>query len=198
MFNSRELLARAPERLVLLGYRNMMSAYEFGDTASWEEIWRSFILDLGVPAARRTAGEVQYWMRAIRANAGRALGFYPHRCFRLCDDECIAVSLVAAAQSGDDEAGLFAAAMLTGTAEQSRNDDIWHASSHLAAALQGAGRSLSACPRTIIHALCSEELGIMTTPAPTVSAITLLNRAEDVPQLPRAILGTTASNEGHR
>lgn len=152
-FISRELLTGVPEQLVISGYRNMMAAYELGDTAGFEEIWRSFILELGAPAARRVVGEIQYWTRTVQANAGRILGFFPHRCLRLCEDECIAVCLVAAAQSGDDETGLFAATLLTGTADKSRNGDIWQASSHLAVAMQGAGRSLNACPRRVIRAL---------------------------------------------
>ena len=60
-FISRELLTGVPEQLVISGYRNMMAAYELGDTAGFEEIWRSFILELGAPAARRVKSSRGVW-----------------------------------------------------------------------------------------------------------------------------------------
>lgn len=149
----RDLLARPAERLVISGYRNMMAAYDLGDGACWEEIWRSFTHELGSQAARRTVGEVQYWVRTLRANSERPLTFYPNRSLHLCEDECIALSLVAAAQTGDCAAGCCAAGMLIGTEEAPRINDVWLASSHLAAALQSSGQVMHACPRTVIRLL---------------------------------------------
>jgi hypothetical protein len=150
---SRELLARPAERLVISGYRNMMAAYELGDGACWEEIWRSFTHELGSRAARRTVGEVQYWVRTLRANSERPLAFFPNRSLQLCEDECIALSLVAAAQTGDCAAGCCAAGMLIGSEEPLRVNEVWQASSHLAAALHCSGQVMHACPRAVIRML---------------------------------------------
>ena len=164
---SRDLLARPAERLVISGYRNMMAAYELGDGDCWEEIWRSFTHELGSRAARRTVGEVQYWARTLRASSERPLAFYPNRSLHLCEDECMALSLVAAAQSGDSDAGCCAAGMLLGTEEGSRVNDVWQASSHLATALRCSGQVMHACPRTVIRMLsnmpataCGEHPGM--------------------------------------
>ncbi len=152
---SRDLLARRAERLVISGYRNMMAALELGDGACWEEIWRSFTHELGAQEARRTVGEVQYWVRTLRANSQRSLAFFPHRSLHLCEDECIALSLVAAAQAGDAETGCHAAGLLTGTGEVPRLRDVWQASTHLAAALQSSGQVMHACPRAVIARLAA-------------------------------------------
>ena len=150
---SRDLLVHPAERLVISGYRNMMAAYELGDGACWEEIWRSFTHELGSRAARRTVGEVQYWARTLRANSDRPLAFFPNRSLQLCEDECIALSLVAAAQAGDSDAGSRAAGMLLGTEQGSRVNEVWQASSHLAVALRCSGQVMHACPRTVIRML---------------------------------------------
>lgn len=150
---TRDLLARRAERLVVSGYRNMMAALELGDGACWEEIWRSFTDELGSQDARRTVGEVQYWVRTLRANSARTLSFYPHRSLHLCEDECMALSLVAAAQVGDAETGSRAAGFLTGTAEATRLREVWQASGHLAVALRCSGQVMHACPRAVIALL---------------------------------------------
>lgn len=157
---SRELLARRAERLVISGYRNMMAAYELSDGACWEEIWRCFTHELGSRDARRTVGEIQYWVRTLRTNSGRSLAFFPNRSLLLCDDEYIALSLVAAAQTGDCDAGCIAARLLIGTEDSSRVGDVWQASTHLAAALQCSGQVMNACPRAVIRMLgdpCAEN-----------------------------------------
>jgi hypothetical protein len=167
---SRELLAHPAERLVISGYRNMMAAYELGDGACWEEIWRSFTHELGSRSARRTVGEVQYWVRTLRANSERPLAFFPNRSLHLCKDECIALSLVAAAQGGDYEAGCCVAGMLIGTEDALRINDVWQASSHLAAALHCSGQVMHACPRAVIRML-SNPVG----PASAEQSQTTLN-----------------------
>lgn len=150
---SRQLLARRAERLVVSGYRNMMAALELGDGACWEEIWRCFTQELGAPDARRTVGEVQYWVRTLRANCERPLAFYPHRSLHLCEDECIALSLVASAQSDDADTGSRAAGLLTGSADVAKLRDVWQASGHLAAALRCSGQVMHACPRAVMARL---------------------------------------------
>jgi hypothetical protein len=167
---SRELLARRAERLVISGYRNMMAAYELGDGACWEEIWRSFTQELGSRAARRTVGEIQYWVRTLRANSERPLAFFPNRSLQLCEDECIALSLVAAAQTGDCDAGCCAAGMLIGTEEGWRISDVWQASTHLATALQCSGQVMYSCPRAVIG-----MMGNASGPASPAQSRTALN-----------------------
>jgi hypothetical protein len=115
-------------------------------------------------------GEVQYWVRTLCANSERPLAFFPNRSLQLCEDECIALSLVAAAQAGDCDAGCCAASMLIGTEKGSRVSEVWQASAHLAAALQGSGQVMHACPRTVIR-----MLGNAAGPASPAHSHTTLN-----------------------
>lgn len=146
----RDLLARRAERLVISGYRNMMAAYELGDCACWDAIWNAYGDELGSRAARRLVGEIQYWVRALQTNSSRPLGYSADNCLQLCEDECIVLSLVAAAQRCDGEAGSLAVSLLTGTRQPARIGEVWQASSHLGAALKCAGQEMHACPRSVI------------------------------------------------
>ena len=77
--------------------------------ACWDEIWRCFTQEMGVQGASLTMGVVQYRVRTLHAASTRARTFYPHRSLHLCEDECIALSLIAAAQAEDAETGCHAA-----------------------------------------------------------------------------------------
>ncbi|PZF75336.1 hypothetical protein DK847_18570 [Aestuariivirga litoralis] len=149
----RDLPDHPAERLVISGYRNMMAALDLGDGACWEEIWRAFTRELGPEDARRTVGEVQYWVRTLRACSARALGFYPQCSGLLCEDECMALTLVAAAQAGDASTGCEAASLLTGSGEAARLREVWQASCHLATALTCSGCRMQACPLFALRTL---------------------------------------------
>jgi hypothetical protein len=135
---SIDLLARQPERLVVSGFRNIMAAYELADADCWEAVWRDFIAALGAPAARRLVGELQYWARCIRFNAERPLTYFPQCCLNLCHDECMALSIVAAAQAADAETGWRAARYLIGSRSERRLREVWTATLPFAAALREA------------------------------------------------------------
>lgn len=152
---SHQLLTCPAERLVISGYRNMMAAIELSDGACWEELWRDFTHQLGSQDARRTVGEVQYWVRTLRASSERPLSFYPHRCLYLCEDENFVVSLIGAAQSNDKEAGRIASELLTGSVNVVCLRDVWHASIHFATALRCSRQMMQTCPRNIIARISS-------------------------------------------
>lgn len=137
-----DLLNRPPERLVILGFRNLMAASELGDVACWEAVWQHYIAELGPGGARRMLGELQYWTRALRHHAGRPLVFYPPCCRYLCHDECMALSLVAAAQAGDEVTGVLAARLLTGQGEPDSLAEVWQATLPFADALAAAGQDM--------------------------------------------------------
>lgn len=150
---ARDLLARRPERLVVAGYRNMMAAYDLADASCWDAVWSQFISELGAPAARRTVGELQFWARTIRANAARPLSCFPTCCLQLCHDECMALSMIAAGQAKDEEAGLMAAGFVTGTQDGARLQDVWRAASNLAAALQAVDQIMYPVPCAVIRSI---------------------------------------------
>lgn len=139
---SPDFLTRPPEKLVIVGFRNLMAACELGDVACWEAVWQHYIAELGPRGARQMLGELQYWARAVRRHAGRPLTFYPPCCRFLCHDECMALSLVAAAQAGDEPTGGLAARHLTGRTDPAVLAELWEATLPFAEALGNAGKDM--------------------------------------------------------
>lgn len=137
-----DLLSRPAERLVVSGFRNLMAASEFGDFACWEAVWQGYQDELGARGARRLVGELQYWVRALRAHAERPLAYYPQCCRFLCHDECMALSMVAAAQANDETTVRLAARHLTGQAAPGPLGALWHATLPFAEALETAGHAM--------------------------------------------------------
>lgn len=140
MTHTRDLLARRPERLVVTGFRNIMAACDLGDTHCWEAVWQHYIAELGAGTARRMIGELQYWTRSVRQHAERPMSYYPQCCSQLCHDECMALSIIAAAQAEDPSTGQLAARYLTGQSCPARLTELWQASLPFAAALGRAGQ----------------------------------------------------------
>jgi hypothetical protein len=153
MTNSSDLLSRRPERLVITGFRNIMAACELGDVNCWEAVWQQYIAELGCGPARRIVGELQYWTRTVRRHAERPLSFYPHCCRLLCHDECMALSLIAAAQADDGETGELAARYLTGQNHPDHLADVWNASLPFAAALGDAGQHVIPVTRDVVESI---------------------------------------------
>lgn len=135
MTTSKDILSRRPERLVITGFRSIMAACDLGDMECWETVWRHYIAEVGTVPACRMVGELQYWTRSVRHHAGRPVSYYPQCCRYLCYDECMAISIIAAAQAQDVETGLLAARYLTGQHCPDRLSEIWHASKPFADAL---------------------------------------------------------------
>ncbi len=134
-----DLLTRPAERLVIAGFRNFMAACEFGDLACWEAVWQAYHDGLGPRGARRMVGELQYWARALRRESGRPLAYYPPCCRFLCHDECMALSMVAAAQAADEQTATLAARHLTAQVDPDILYALWQATLPFAEALEDAG-----------------------------------------------------------
>lgn len=140
MTSTLDLLSRRPERLVVTGFRNTMAACELGDLHCWEAVWQLYITELGSGHARQMMGELQYWTRSVRCHAERPLSYYPQCCRALCHDECMALSIIAAAQADDEATRLLAARYLTGQCCPAQLAEVWHAALPFAAALGQAGQ----------------------------------------------------------
>lgn len=148
-----DLLARPPERLVILGFRNLMAACELGDVACWEAVWQHYIAELGPKGARQMLGELQYWARALRRHAERPLAFYPACCRFLCHDECMALSLVAAAQAGDRLTGSLAARHISGQSDPEALAEMWEATLPFAEALGDAGQDMYPVSAEVVESI---------------------------------------------
>jgi hypothetical protein len=141
-----KLLDRKPERLVVTGLRCCMAGYNFGDIDCWETAWRGYCLELGTSDARRLMGELQYWVRCLRAESLRALDVFPHGCRHVCRDECMALSLIAALQDNDLGTAVLAARHLSGRFEREAPLSLTVAGQGYADALIGAGQKLIGVP----------------------------------------------------
>ncbi|WP_417677647.1 hypothetical protein [Roseibium sp.] len=94
-------MSRKAERLVVEGVRRLMAGYATGDVGCWEMAWKLYAVELGVDHARKPSSELAHYARALKTHGKRALCLFPYDCPRLCQDECLVASLVAAAQAGD-------------------------------------------------------------------------------------------------
>ncbi|WP_181704281.1 hypothetical protein [Chthonobacter albigriseus] len=108
------VLARQPERLVVEGLRHWLNGYSTGSIDCWELGWELFAREIGPRDARRLLGELSWWVREIRRAAGKPLACFPYGCQCICRDECLALTLVAAAQNGDADTIAGAARHLVG------------------------------------------------------------------------------------
>lgn len=165
MSNNIDLLSRRPERLVVTGFRNIMAACELGDVNCWEAVWQHYIAELGPAPARRTVGELQYWARSVRRHSERPLSYYPQCCRHLCHDECMALSIIAAAQAHDETTGHLAARYLTGQNQPERLADVWSASLPFAEALVEAGQQMIPVTRDVVESifLMQQKAGCRTS-----------------------------------
>lgn len=157
-----KLLDRKPERLVVTGLRCCMAGYNFGDIDCWETAWRSYSMELGTSDARRLMGELQYWVRCLRAESIRPLDVFPHGCGHVCRDECMALSLIAALQDNDLGTAVLAARHLSGLIDGEPPLSLTVAGQGYADALLGAGQKLMSVPASVVHSIAAFGSG----PAP--------------------------------
>lgn len=87
-----------PERLALTGYRCAMAGYDHGDASCWDELWSNYVNDGGLAFACNAVGSLLYFVRTIRAAVPDGNHYYPRNCQRVCRQECLVLSLLAAQQ----------------------------------------------------------------------------------------------------
>lgn len=86
------------EKLVGVGFRYWLAGYQTGDIDCWEQAWNVFANDLGSTKAKAAITELSCWVRTIKSSSRRTIEVYPGPCRLFCQDECLAVSMVAASQ----------------------------------------------------------------------------------------------------
>ena len=130
----------APERLVGKGFRYWMAGYQTGDIGCWEEAWRIYSSALGGGQAKSATTELACWVRAIQNCATRPIEIFPGQCRGFCRDECVAISMVAAAQHDVCPAMRACAYALLGS---SAVDEVVDSTGCLAARLKDCNQVLS-------------------------------------------------------
>lgn len=86
------------ERLVGMGFRCWISGYQTGDIRSWERGWCYFAKELGPEKAKIAVTELTGWARSICCHAEREINVCEYGHDDFSQDECIAVSMIAACQ----------------------------------------------------------------------------------------------------
>ncbi len=86
------------ERLTGLGFRCWLSGYQTGEIRQWEQAWSAYAIELGPQSARSAIRDLSCWVRAVRGHARRDICLQPAACEWFGYDECLAVSMIAAAQ----------------------------------------------------------------------------------------------------
>jgi hypothetical protein len=132
-----------------------MAGYNFGDIDRWETAWRSYCMELGTSDARILMGELQYWVRCLRAESMRPLDVFPHGCGHVCRDECMALSVIAALQDNDLSTALLAARHLSGNIEGKAPLSLTVSGQGYADALIGAGQKLMSVPASVVLSIAA-------------------------------------------
>lgn len=140
------LPARAPERLVAVGFRCWLAGLSTGDIKCWEDAWNTFSGMLGPDNAKALLLDLSKFVRAVKANAQRDIEISPAGCRSFCRDECLAISIIAACQHDERQALTAAAEALIGSGDIG---DTLNGAQALAAALRKTNQMLDAdsiCP----------------------------------------------------
>ena len=127
-------------KLVGLGFRCWLAGYETHDINCWETGWNVYARELGAAKAKAAIGELSCWVRAIHTSTCRRIKTYPFGCAGFCQDECMAISMIAASQHSACPAMRACAFTLLGTSEI---DGVVDAATSFGDILLDAGHQLS-------------------------------------------------------
>lgn len=130
-----------PERLVGVGFRCWLAGFETGDIASWQTAWEHYESSVGAEAAKPLVMTLSHFVRAVMANAERAIETYPETCRGFCRDECLAISIIAACQHDARSALCACARALLGSSDIGEALDK---AQDFAGGLKSAGQMLNA------------------------------------------------------
>ena len=128
------------EHLVGVGFRCWMAGYQTGYIACWESAWNHFAVKVGAEPAKALVSDLSCWVRTIHRNTARPIEVYPMNCKGFCQDECTAISLIAASQNNQCPAIRACAFALLNSNEL---DDVIGTTDRFALTLKDHGRLLS-------------------------------------------------------
>jgi hypothetical protein len=131
---------QGPDRLVGFGFRLWLNGFRTGDISNWEKAWSAYAGTIGADAARTAVGQLSCWVRAIDCYAQRKLETAPSDCPRFCQDECLAIAMIAACQHHACPAMRACAFTLLGC---SMIDEVVEVAEGFAAAMRDADQVLS-------------------------------------------------------
>jgi hypothetical protein len=142
------LAARAPERLVGVGFRCWFAGFTTGDIGCWEEAWSVFSRTLGNGPAKALLLDLSQFVRAVSATSERDIQVQAPGCGGFCRDECLAISIIAACQHNDRQSLAASVSALLGS---DAIGDALNGAQTFACGLKSVHQVLSAdsvCPAT--------------------------------------------------
>lgn len=142
-----DYLARQPERLVVEGYRNWLNGFAQNDSRAWDSVWNLYAAELGISEGRIALDGLAAFVDALGRCASCPLRFFPSKACHLCRDECLVLSLVAALQHGDEDAGRMSA---EGLACRTGCTEVTAAAGDYAMRLKMFGQTLLPIPPLVV------------------------------------------------
>ncbi len=128
------------EKLVGLGFRCWLSGYQSGTIRSWETCWTHYCRELGSRNARVAMTDLSSWVDSVRCNARRQIELCPYECASFCEDERLAISLIAASPQGACPGLRACAAALLGSETV---EPVLKTAAHFAITLETSGMSFA-------------------------------------------------------
>lgn len=124
------------ERLVGLGFRCWLSGYQNRTIRSWEACWKHYCHELGSRNARVAMTDLSSWVNSVRCHTLRDIELCPFECASFCEDEKLAISLIAASAHGGCPALRACAAALLGSDQV---EPVLKTAAHFAITLETSG-----------------------------------------------------------
>lgn len=143
---------RAPEKLVLEGYRRWIAGFDTGSVAPWELTFTLYTDLLGPSDGRRVLSELSHFVRTLRQCALCPLHSFPFGAHHICRDECMALGLIAGIQHEDEEAAQLCLGAITCKARQ---ELVGEAASCFANSLSELDHQLLPIPPVVIQNILS-------------------------------------------
>jgi hypothetical protein len=143
---------RAPEKLVLEGYRRWMAGFETGSVTPWEMTLTLYTDLLGGESGRRALSDLSHFVRTLRQCAACPLRSFPFGAHHICRDECMTLGLIAAMQHDDCAA---AATCLGAMTCPMRGREVGEAAACFADTLSGLRQFLLPIPQAAIEDILS-------------------------------------------
>jgi hypothetical protein len=143
---------RAPEKLVLEGYCRWIAGFDTGSVAPWELTFDLYTELLGPAHGRRVLSELSHFVRTLRQCALCPLRSFPFGARHICQDECMALGLIAGIQHDDAEAARLCLGAITCTLRQ---EVVGEAAASFANSLSELHHRLLPIPPAVIRNILS-------------------------------------------
>jgi hypothetical protein len=130
-----------------------MAAYDLGDAACWDRLWRSYVEEVDLCFACNIMGGLQHFVRSLRAALSVEDSYYPASCQRVCLRECLMLSLLSSLQHGAGREVVFCLDQLMPRGERQDDNDLAAAAMPFVHGLSQGGLRLLPVPLSVIQSI---------------------------------------------